>query len=110
MENIPFKKPPKYPIDKLKCFQITRLQSVAKLNPTKLKISLKYNSILNITYTKIKSNSKKSQKVNRKKLAWGVFFLGELFPRWIFSEGFPPRGQLSGGIFSRGNFSGENYF
>ena len=33
---------------KLKCFQITKLQSTAELNPIKQKISLKYNSILNI--------------------------------------------------------------
>ena len=41
-------KTPKKNIFKLKCFQITKLQSTAKLNPIKQKISLKYNSILNI--------------------------------------------------------------
>ena len=37
---------------------MTKLQSVAKLNPVKLKISLEYSSILNITQKKIIINSK----------------------------------------------------
>ena len=39
----------RYPTVKLKCFQITKLQSVATLNQIKLKTSLEYNSILIIT-------------------------------------------------------------
>ena len=34
---------------KTKYFKMTKLQSVAKFNPNKLKISLECNSILNIT-------------------------------------------------------------
>ena len=55
-----------------KCFQITRLQTVVKLNVTKLKISSKYNNILNITLKKTKyklhDNYKKLQKLNGKNL------------------------------------------
>ena len=40
---------PKYLTVKLMCFQIIILHSDAKLNPIKLKMSLEYNNILNIT-------------------------------------------------------------
>ena len=45
----------------IKRFQITKQQSVAKLNPIKLKIRLEYNSILNISYKKSKGTQKLSK-------------------------------------------------
>lgn len=60
MQNIPFKMPPKYLIVNLKCFQITKLQKIAKLNPIK-------------------------PKTEQKKFIMGAFFLVGFFPGGIFS-------------------------
>ena len=81
MQKITHAKYPKIPIIKLKCFQITKLQSVAKLNPIKLKIILEYNSILNITLKK--KATQKITKTEGKKFRMKGFFLGggDFFPR-----------------------------
>ena len=74
MQNAPI-----YPIVKLKCFPITKLQSVTILNSIKLKISLEYNSILNKRKSKA---TQKNTKTERKE------FRMEGFSRGLFSNGF----------------------
>lgn len=63
MQNIPFKMPPKYPTVNLKCFQITKLQKIAKLNPIK-------------------------PKTEQKKFIVGAFFLGGFFLGRFFQGDF----------------------
>ena len=70
MQNIPFKMPPKYPTVNLKCFQITKLQKIAKLNPIKPKTEQK--------------------KFIVGAFSWGDFFWDDFF-REIFSLEFFPR-------------------
>ena len=63
MQNIPFKMPPKYPTVNLKCFKITKLQKIAKLNPIK-------------------------PKTEQKKFIVGAFFLGGFFLGRFFQGDF----------------------
>ena len=77
---------------------MTKLESVAKLNPIKLKISLECNSILNIIQRKKESNSKIT-KTERKSLGWGDFFRGNFSLRDNFLGRF-----FLGGIVPPGDF------
>ena len=81
---------------------MTKLQSVAKFNPIKLKISLECNCILNITERKKESNSK-IIKTERKMFRMGGFFPGDFFPRGQFSrEIFSGRNRSPGEFFKEG--------
>ena len=92
MQNAPI-----YPIVKLKCFPITKLQSVTILNSIKLKISLEYNSILNKRKSKA---TQKNTKTERKE-----FRMGGFFPEDFFLTGFFVREFFCGCKFSQGIFS-----
>ena len=54
-------------------FSNSKLQRVAKLNPIKLKISLEFNIILNIT------KNSKITKTEGKKIRMGEFFSGGIY-------------------------------